>query len=38
MKGGYRDLLYLEELALPDSILTVLQPTLEAFAEPRLAQ
>jgi transaldolase len=29
----YRDVLYLEELALPDSILTVPQPTLEAFAE-----
>jgi transaldolase len=30
---AYRDVLYLEELALPDSILTVPQPTLEAFAD-----
>jgi transaldolase len=30
---AYRDVLYLEGLALPDSILTVPQPTLEAFAD-----
>jgi transaldolase len=30
---SYRDVLYLEGLALPDSILTVPQPTLEAFAD-----
>lgn len=30
---GYRDVLYLEQLALPESILTVPLPTLEAFAD-----
>jgi transaldolase len=30
---AYRDVVYLEELSLPDSILTVPQPTLEAFAD-----
>ena len=30
---AYRDVVYLEELALPESILTVPQPTLEAFAD-----
>jgi transaldolase len=29
----YRDVLYLEQLALPDSILTVPEPTLQAFAD-----
>jgi transaldolase len=31
--AGYRDVVYLEQLALPDAVITVPEPTLHAFAD-----